>query len=317
MAVYTHISAVDLAGFLSAYEIGRVVSCEGIPQGVENTNYRVVTTQGQFVLTLYEKRIEPADLPFFLGLMAYLADRGVSCPRPVATQQGALLDTIAGHPAALATFLPGVSLETWDETDCFAVGAALADLHLKAKDYPGHRANALGPEGWKSLADKTRERADEVAPGLAELIADELDFLGNAGPRGLPLGIIHADLFPDNVLFEGGKISGIIDFYFACTDLLAYDLAIALNSWCFDEKGFDRVKGKNLLAGYQSKRPLQADEIAALPILARGAALRFLLTRLYDWLSPAPGALVKPHDPLAYRDRLLFHRKIEDATAYE
>jgi homoserine kinase type II len=317
MAVYTPILPAELAVFLAEYDIGELVSFAGIPQGVENSNYFVTTTRGKFVLTLYEKRVRPADLPFFLGLMAYLSSQSIPCPEPVLAWGNTLLSTIAGRPATLARHLPGVSLEDWNAAHCFSVGKALAGLHVAAGGYTGHRANALGLMDWKALAAKTGDRADEIAPQLARQIKEEIEYLSTAWPHGLPQGIIHADFFPDNVLFEEGEVSGIVDFYFACDDALAYDLAIALNCWCFAGSGFDRARGKSLLDGYRSVRSLRADELQALPVLARGAALRFLLTRLYDWLNPAPGALVKPHDPLAYRDRLLFHRSVTDASFYE
>jgi homoserine kinase type II len=317
MAVYTDVSFEDLEALLSGYDIGSPRSFKGIAEGVENSNFHLQTDRGGYILTLYEKRVSVGDLPFFLGLMEHLALHGIACPQPVRDKSGANSMTLNGKPAALLTFLDGVSLRKPDVAHCAAAGEALALLHAAGSDFAITRANALGPAGWAKLAAETKTRADTVQPGLAALIETTLSEL-SSWPSGLPSGVIHADLFPDNVLFVDKKISGLIDFYFACNDALAYDIAVMLNAWCFEADGaFNITKGKALLAAYQQRRKLTADEIAALPMLARGAALRFLLTRLYDWLNPDPTALVRPKDPRDYVKRLRFHRQVKSAGEYE
>jgi homoserine kinase type II len=318
MAVYTDVTDDELTAFMSAYAVGDVVSLKGIAEGVENSNFLVQAEDGaSYILTLYEKRVNPADLPYFLGLMRHLAARGVTCPQPIETRDGRVLQTLNGRPAALFSFLKGLSPRRIATAHCAGVGAALARLHLAGADYPQVRANALSVGGWRPLFAQSAHRADAVAPGLAAEIAAELADLEASWPTDLPRGVIHADLFPDNVFFRGEEVSGVIDFYFACNDIYAYDLAILINAWCF-EPGFDFnvTKARHLLSAYAETRPLSAAEIAALPLLARGAAMRFLLTRLYDWLNTPAGALVRPKDPLEYLRILRFHRGIASAGAY-
>jgi homoserine kinase type II len=317
VAVYTEVPDDELAAFLAGYEIGSLLSYKGIAEGVENSNYLLRTTQGSYILTLYEKRVREADLPFFLGLMQHLARRGLTCPLPVANQSGEALGRLAGRPAAIITFLEGVAVRRPTAQHCGALGRALARLHQAGDGYPMTRPNALSREGWPPLFRQAEERADTVAVGLAERTRRELAFLERAWPTGLPTGIIHADLFTDNVFFIGPEVSGLIDFYFACTDAFAYDLAICLNAWCFEPDGsFNLTKGSALVAGYQAVRPLGAEEVEALPVLCRGAALRFMLTRLVDWLNVPAGALVRPKDPLEYDRRLAFHRRVAHAGEY-
>jgi homoserine kinase type II len=261
--------------------------------------------------------VKESDLPFFIGLMEHLAAKNLSCPLPVKTRDGRALGELAGRPAAIITFLDGVSTRKPRAQHCFETGKALAQLHLAGAGFALSRGNSLALEHWPDLFAASRARADEVSPGLAEEIAQELDALDRQWPCDLPQGIIHADLFPDNVFFIGDKLSGLIDFYFACNDALSYDLAICLNAWCFEPDGaFNATKGRALLQGYESLRKLDAEEKLALPILARGAALRFLLTRLYDWLNVPPGALVRPKNPLEYLDKLRFHQMIDRAGEY-
>ncbi|MGO9357720.1 MAG: homoserine kinase, partial [Xanthobacteraceae bacterium] len=311
MAVYTDVSAEELSEFLACYDIGELLSYKGIAEGVENSNFLLHTTRGSYFLTLYEKRVAAADLPFFLGLMAHLAQHGISCPQPVQNRAGEALGALAGRPAAIIDFLEGVWPRRPSVAHCAAVGGALAKMHIAGADFPMRRANALSVSGWRPLFEAMAPRADEIRHGLRELLAAELDFLEAAWPTALPRGVIHADLFPDNALFLGERLSGLIDFYFACNDVLAYDLAICLNAWCFEPDGsFVPVRGQALLQAYQSVRKLTKAELAALPILARGAALRFLLTRLYDWINHPPGAMVRKKDPLEYRRKLAFHQKV-------
>jgi len=317
MAVYTEVGDEELARFVAGYDIGSVLTCKGIAEGVENSNYLLRTEAGSFILTLYEKRVREADLPFFLGLMEHLAVKGIVCPQPVRNREGEALGRLAGRPAALCTFLDGIAVRRPTVRHCGLVGESLARLHLAGADFMPGRPNALSVAGWRPLFDQARERADTVQAGLAAETADLLGGLERDWPAGLPQGIIHADLFPDNVFFLGDRLSGLIDFYFACNDTLAYDLAVSLNAWCFEaDYSFNLTKGRAMIAGYRRVRELGADEIAALPVLAKGAALRFMLTRLVDWLNVPPGALVKPHDPLAYYRRLRFHRQVASARDY-
>jgi len=318
MAVYTDVTAEDLARFLADYDIGSLRSYKGIAEGVENSNFLVHTSAGNFILTLYEKRVHAADLPFFLGLMEHLAARGLTCPQPVKNKTGGMLGTIAGRPAAIVTFLDGLWIRRPSAGHCAAVGEALARLHLAGADFPLKRANALTLDGWRPLYERAKERGDSVRPGLCADIARELDALEREWPRALPQGVIHADLFPDNVFFLGDELSGLIDFYFACTDMLAYDVAVCLNAWCFEpDASYNVTKGRALLKGYGKVRALDAAERNYFPVLARGAAMRFLLTRLVDWLAVPEGALVKPKDPREYDRKLRFHQSAKTIGDYE
>ncbi|HEX9465797.1 MAG TPA: homoserine kinase [Alphaproteobacteria bacterium] len=317
MAVYTEVSDNEIEKFVAAYDIGRVVACKGIAEGVENSNFLLQTDRGLYILTLYEKRVAKNDLPFFLGLMDHLAAKGLACPTPLRGRDGKALRELAKRPAAIISFLRGMWPKRIVTAHCTQVGDALAHLHLAGADFPMRRSNALGLAGWCGLFDLCRARADEVQPGLAEELARELDQLGTGWPSGLPEGVIHADLFPDNVFFLDDKLSGMIDFYFACNDAFAYDLGICLNAWCFERDGsLNATKARALIRGYSATRPATPAEIEALPILARGSALRFLLTRLYDWLNHPQGAFVQPKDPLEYLKKLRFHRSVKSAAAY-
>ena len=317
MAVYTDVAADELAEFLARYDIGGLLSYKGIAEGVENSNFLLHTTAGSFFLTLYEKRTRVDDLPFFLGLMAHLAQHGITCPQPVPTRSGECLGTLAGRPAAIIDFLEGVWPRKPNAIHCAGIGAALARLHLAGQDFGMSRANALSVSGWRPLFDQAAYRADDVQHGLRNLLEAELDHLGANWPKDLPDGIIHADLFPDNALFLGERLSGLIDFYFACNDLLAFDVAICLNAWCFEpDHSFNFTKASAFLNAYQRERKLTEAEQAALPLLARGASIRFLLTRLVDLLNVPPGAMVKPKDPLEYVRKLRFHQSVTTMRDY-
>lgn len=317
MAVYTDITEDDLRNFLTQYDVGSLTSYKGIAEGVENSNFLLHTTKDPLILTLYEKRVEKNDLPFFLGLMQHLAAKGLSCPLPLPRKDGELLGELSGRPAALISFLEGMWLRKPEAKHCREVGKALAAMHLAGEGFEIKRPNALSVEGWKVLWDKSEDRADEVEKGLKDEIRPEIDYLAAHWPKDLPAGVIHADLFQDNVFFLGDELSGLIDFYFACNDLLAYDVSICLNAWCFEKDGaYNVTKGKALLEGYQSVRPLSAAELEAMPLLARGSALRFFLTRLYDWLTTPEGALVVKKDPLEYLRKLRFHRSIATVAEY-
>ncbi len=317
MAVYTDISEDDLKNFLGQYDVGALTSYKGIAEGVENTNFLLHTTKDPLILTLYEKRVEKSDLPFFLGLKQHLFAKGLSCPLPLHRHDGELLGELSGRPAALISFLEGMWLRKPEARHCREVGKALAAMHLAGEGFKLKRPNALSVEGWKVLWDKSEARADEVEMGLQQEIRADLDDLAAHWPKNLPAGVIHADLFQDNVFFLGDELSGLIDFYFACNDLLAYDVSICLNAWCFEKDGsYNVTKGKALLEGYQSVRPLSEAELDALPLLARGSALRFFLTRLYDWLTTPEGALVVKKDPLEYLRKLRFHRAVSNVAEY-
>ena len=318
MAVYTDVAADELAEFLGHYDLGELLSYKGIAEGVENSNFLLHTSAGYFILTLYEKRVAKGDLPFFLALMTHLASRGVNCPQPVKDRSGEALRTLAGRPAAIITFLEGVWPRKPSAAHCAGVGKVLAQMHLAGADFPMARANALSVSGWRPLFEQAASGADDLQPGLRAFLAAELDYLeSDVWPKHLPGGVIHADLFPDNVFFLSDQVSGIIDFTFACTDMLAYDVAICLNAWCFEsDSSFNVTKARALLSAYGRERKLSKAEQDALPLLARGAALRFLLTRLVDFLNVPKGALVRPKDPLEYVRKLRFHQSVSSIRDY-
>ena len=317
MAVYTDVAADELADFLKDYEIGELLSYKGIAEGVENSNFLLHTTTGAFILTLYEKRVAVDDLPYFLSLMAHLAERGVHCPQPAKNRNGAVYSELAGRPAAIINFLEGMWPRRPNATHCAGVGEALARMHLAGGDFPLFRKNPLSVGGWRPLFERAADRADTVQAGLSDFIARELAHLEARWPSDLPVGVIHADLFPDNVFFLGGKLSGLIDFPFACNDILAYDVAICLNAWCFEpDHSFNVTKARALLSAYGRERKMSKAEEDALPLLARGSALRFLLTRLVDFLDVPKGALVRPKDPLEYVRKLRFHQSVSSIRDY-
>jgi homoserine kinase type II len=317
MAVYTEVGDAELEAFLADYDIGQADALKGVAEGVENSNYLLSTSKGQYFLTLYEKRVDPQDLPFFLGLMDHLSARGINCPRPIHGRDGNAVRTLAGRPAAITTFLHGLSPRRIAVKHCAPLGGALAKLHLAGRDFALKRPNALSVDGWRPLFEGSRAHADGVAAGLAQELGIELDYLEAHWPKDLPAGVIHADLFNDNVFFLNDELSGLIDFYFACNDALAYDVAVCLNAWCFEaDRSFNATKARALLQAYEKVRPLTAAERATLPLLARGAALRFLLTRLYDWIHTPPDALVKRKDPLEYLAYLRFHRATASLSDY-
>jgi homoserine kinase type II len=317
MAVYTEVGDEDLERFVGEYDLGPVMSCKGIAEGVENTNYLMQTSQGSFILTLYEKRVAEEDLPFFLGLMEHLAGKGIPCPTPVHGRDGVALRRLCGRPAVIVTFLNGMWPRRITTRHCTEVGRALAELHVASQDFAMARRNALSVDSWRPLLKASAPRASDVRRGLADLLFAELEHLESNWPEDLPSGVCHADLFPDNVFFIGDSLSGLIDFYFACNDFFAYDLATCLNAWCFErDRSFNITKARGMLSAYRSVRAFSDAELAAMPVLARGSALRFLLTRLYDWLHHPEGAMVKPKDPLEYLAILKFHQGIATPGAY-
>ena len=315
MAVYTEVSDEALSQFLSQYDLGKVLSLKGIAGGVENTNYLLSMSSGNYILTIYEKRVAVEDLPFFIGLMDHLAEQQFPCPKPIRNRDGDALTTIEGRPAALVSFLDGMEITHPDAASCAMAGETMARLHGAAEGFRIRRTNALAPHGWPALVAAASERADSVEPGMAELITSELAYAQAHWPSDIPAGVIHADMFKDNVFFLEGKLSGVIDFYFACNDFLAYDLAVGINAWCFNDMlEFQPELSAAFIAGYQRVRSLSDAELHALPILARGAALRFLLTRLNDWLNVPPGALVVPLNPKAFSARLRFFQSVSNVS---
>lgn len=320
MAVYTHVPAEDIDAFLTRYDAGRLVSAKGIAEGVENSNYLLETTGAdgnghRYILTLYEKRVDEADLPFFMDLLDHLGDRGCLVPRFIADREGRRLQQLSGRPACLIEFLTGISVTEPTAGQARAAGAALGQLHKAAEGFAGERRNALDLPGWHDLADKCGEHFNDIAPGLHQRVADELAFLDGHWPADLPRAVIHADLFPDNVLMLGEEVTGLIDFYFSCTDIRAYDLAVTHGAWCFSNDGATWFgdRGRAMIAGYEAAHGLSAAERGAFPILCRGAALRFLLTRAYDWINTPADAMVTRKDPLAYLRRLDFYAKATPA----
>ena len=317
MAVYTEVSDEELIDFVGAYDIGDVVSFKGIAEGVENSNYLLQTTTGAYILTLYEKRVRESDLPYFIGFMEHLAAQGIDCPTPLNGRDGAALRKLCGRPAAIITFLEGMWPRRILPHHCAGLGTALAELHVAGASFDMQRKNDLSVTDWRPLYESCANRAHEVSKSLPGIVGPEIDFLEANWPTGLPSGVCHADLFPDNVFFLGDKLSGMIDFYFACNDFFAYDLGICLNAWCFERDGsFNVTKAQLMLSNYRKVRDFSDAELQALPLLARGSAIRFLLTRLYDWLNHPEGALVKPKDPLEYLAILQFHQQVQGPGEY-
>lgn len=317
MAVYTEIEDDALINFITDYDIGEVLSCKGIAEGIENSNFIVTTTSGPYILTLYEKRVKIEDLPFFLGLMDHAAAHGIPCPVPLRTKTGETLRELAERPAALVSFLAGMWPRRPAADHCRQVGEALAQFHLATTGFHLKRPNALGSDAWRPLLAASGDDADTVKPGLSKTLTTALDGLLDDWPQDLPRGVIHADLFPDNVFFRSDYLSGMIDFYFACNDQWAYDIAVCLNAWCFEpDLSFNVTKARRLLRGYQGVRALDPAEIAALPKLAEGASMRFLLTRLYDWLNTPEDAFVTPKDPIEYLKKLEFHQSVKGPQSY-
>jgi homoserine kinase type II len=309
MAVYTDITDAELEAFLAGYDLGAPLSLKGVAEGVENSNFLLETETGRHFLTIYERRVRREDLPFFLGFMQHLAARGFPSATPIPDRAGRLLGELRGKPAAIVSFLTGLSVRRPTPAHCREAGAGLAWLHEAGEGFEGGRVNDLGHAAWAPFFERVRGEADKLKPGLSAMIEGDVRHLAAAWPAGLPEGVIHADFFPDNVFFRGPNFAGAIDFYFAATDALAYDVAVALNAWCFEPDGsFNVTAGRAFVAGYESRRPLSPAERAALPILAHGAAMRFFLTRLHDWGATPAGALVRPKDPMEYERKLAVHR---------
>jgi homoserine kinase type II len=317
MAVYTDINEDELAGLLAEYDLGQAVAFKGIAEGVSNSNFLLETDLGRYILTVFEWRTAVEDLPFFIDLMTWLADHGYACAAPMADRQGRTLNTVRGKPCAIVSFLKGLSVRRPGVVQCREAGRGLAALHLAAEGFPKARVNDLGHQAWEGMFEPLDAAAEQLKPGLSAVIRGDLARFAAGWPEGLPQGVVHADFFPDNVFFTGEAFAGAIDFYFACTDALAYDVAVALNAWCFEADGsFNITTARALVAGYEALRPLSAAEREALPILAHGAAMRFFLTRLSDWGAAPEGALVRPKDPLEYERKLAVHRSAPDLVLF-
>lgn len=315
MAVYTHVPAEEMAEFLKRYDVGTLISVKGIAEGVENSNYLIETRRGReatgerFILTLYEKRVDETDLPFFMDLLDHLSQHKCKVPRFIADRDGRKLQRLAGRPACLIEFLPGISVTEPTPDQALATGRALGEMHVAAREFGGTRPNVLDLGGWHELADKCGARFDDIVSGLRRRVQEELLFLDAHWPQELERSIIHADLFPDNILMSGNEVSGLIDFYFSCTDIRCYDLAVTHSAWCFttDDVMFHEARAAALVSGYTQTHGLTQAEREAFPTLCRGAALRFLLTRAHDWIHTPANAMVTRKDPLAYLRRLDFY----------
>ena len=317
MAVYTHVEPDDLAALVSRYDIGTVVSCKGIAEGVENSNFLLETTGGRFILTLYEKRVSEGDLPFFVDLLDHLAGQNCPVPAMIRDRTGIAIQQISGRSACLIQFLQGISLTQPTPAQCEAAGAALGTMHRALESYAGGRENSMGHAHWRAVAEGAGN-LDVVLPGLQAIVDEELGHLDARWPSGLPAHVIHADLFPDNVLMLGDRVTGLIDFYFAASDFRAYDLAITHASWTFSTDGSqcDPARARALMRGYLRDISLTDAEIAALPLLARGASLRFLLTRAHDWVHTPADALVTRKDPSPFLARLQRYRAADAASLF-
>lgn len=316
MAVYTKINREQLIDLLEDYDLGTLESFEGIAQGVSNTNYHVITSKGRYILTLFEEpRTDVAGLPFFFAYAQQMGQAGIRCPQPVPDKSSQLFTSLEDKAAAFVTFVEGRDIKPADITPeiCYQIGELTAAMHEAADGFDAERANTMGLTKWNKLASLVKEKADQVTDGLAGVIADELRYLEKSWPKDLPRGAVHADIFPDNVFIKDGNVHAVIDFYFACTDFFMFDLAIVINAWCFDYQSYEFQKDRfdALMAGYQETRLLSEQEKQALPILLRGAAMRILVTRTYDWVFHDPDDMVEPHDPREYLSKLRFHQDNE------
>lgn len=317
MAVYTHLTSEDVTNLLKHYAIGTLISFKEIIAGVENSNYFIKTSTGKYILTIYEKRVKIDDLPYYLTLMQHLFQKGFPCPTPIQTVHSQLSYTIKGKACAIISFLEGKSTQNIQNHHLMKLGQSIAQMHLFSKNFPGVKPNHFSVESFSPLFERIKGQIDDVKVGLSDEIQDHLSFVINHWPKHLPTGTIHGDIFPDNVFFDDDQLTGVIDYYFACTDFFMYDIAICLNAWCFEQGGdFNITKAKLLLTHYHEVRPISDEELNALPVLASGASLRFLLTRLFDWLNPSKDAVVTPKDPLEYLKKLRFHHHIKSHHEY-
>ena len=320
MAVYTKLSKKDLIEFFSKYNIGKIQKHEEIKEGIENTNYLIQTEKGKFILTLYEKRVDEKDLPFFISLMRNLFDKKFPSPEPIINKNGNYISEIFDKKAAVVSFLDGKAKQILNPLDCYEVGVYTAKLHLITKNLVSKRKNKLSVKSWREIYNRVKKDCSKIHPNLSNTIEKNLNEIEMDWPKNIPSGIIHADLFPDNIFFKKNKLSGIIDFYFSCNDYYAFEIAICLNALCFEGKNenlsFNVTKAKKFIEGYSSVRNLTDDEKKSLKVLCKGAAIRFLLTRVFDYLNLIEGAIVKIKDPLEYLKRLEFHESVKNYNDY-
>jgi len=320
MAVYTKLTENNLKDFFIKYDLGKVLNYKGIKEGIENTNYFIKTEKGKFILTLYEKRVDEKDLPFFIGLMRNLYDKNFPSPEPIINKNGNYISEISGKKAAIVSFLDGNAKGNLSPNNCHEIGIIAAKLHLITKNLSGKRENKLSINSWRKIYNKVKNDCSKIHQNLPKIIEKNLDEIENNWPKNIPSGIIHADLFPDNIFFKKNKVSGIIDFYFSCNDYYAFEIAICLNALCFEGQkenlSFNVTKAKKFIDGYSSIRKLTEEEKKSLKILCQGAAIRFLLTRVFDYLNLTKGAIVKIKDPVEYLKRLEFHNSVKNYEDY-
>lgn len=317
MAVYTKLAHQEVEQFLEQYNINNFKDYKGITEGVENTNYFINTLEQDYILTIYEKRVDENDLPFFINLLSNLSENKFPCPKPIANKNNEKINKIKNKNAALVTFLNGQSKNKITSEECFEIGKITAQLHEITKKFNVNRKNNLSIESWQNIFEKTIKQKIDLDETIIKKTKNYLNFLKDNWPKNLPQGIIHADLFPDNIFFTNNKVSGIIDFYFACNDFFAYEIAICINSICFDNNStFNMTKAKNLIDGYSSIRTLSEEEKKFLPILSMGAAMRFFLTRLHDFYHTDNKADVKIKDPFEYFKKIEFHSTIKNFNEY-
>ena len=320
MAVYTKLSENDLKSFFEKYDLGKVLVYKGIKEGIENTNYFIQTNKGKYILTIYEKRVQEKDLPFFLGLMKNLFDKSFPSPEPIINKNGNYVSEILNKKAAIISFLSGRSKKNLSPENCRSVGMQAAKLHTITKNLSVRRENRLSVNSWRNFYKKVQKDCSKIHPNLSKIIETNLDEIETNWPKNIPAGIIHADLFSDNIIFNGDKLTGIIDFYFSCYDFYAFEIAICINALCFEGQkenlSFNVTKAKKFIDGYTSIRKLSEEEKNSLKILCQGAAMRFLLTRVFDYLNLIKGAMVKIKDPIEYLKRLEFHNKVKNYHDY-
>ncbi len=323
MAVYTNLNEEQVKHFLKRYEIGDLISFSGITEGIENTNFYLKTSNGNYILTIFEKRVEVKDIPFFIKIMLHLNKKGYYCPKPICDKKNNFIQNLNGKPTIIVNFLPGKSKKNFTSRDCYQIGSSMGLMHYYSKDFELERDNSLSIKGWQTLITNCNNTIpasllEKLKPNLMEELQNSFELFLEFWPRDLPKGFIHADLFPDNVFFINDKITGVIDFYFSCTDILTYDLAIAINAWCFDKKhNFLEKNYQSLLSGYNSERKLSEDENFFLPLLCQAAALRFLLTRLFDWVHTPIEANVVPKNPEEYIIKHQYFKKLVNNVNYK
>ena len=308
MAIYTKVDAHEAKSILKNFSLGELKKIQGIKKGIENTNYLLITTTGKFILTLFEKRVKTKELPFFMNLMLSLNDRKILCPKPIKNKNKKILFQVKNRQAAICSFVRGKEKTNHTLSECQSIGKNIAKLHMVGKKIKLHRANNLSIKSWIALNQSIKTKANKKIPNIYSFINTLLLDLKKKWPSQLPTGIIHGDLFPDNIFFNKTKFAGFIDFYFSCSDFLIYDIAICINAMCFDKKiKFNKLKANALLKGYSSQRKISKKEFTALPQLLLGASIRFFLTRLHDSINRQKGAIVKVKNPKEFLKRIQFY----------